>query len=108
MPDDLEVSAAGLVRGGQLCSDAGDSAARGASRLNSASLPKDMFGAFSEAHGFHQTLTGVHDSHQEQLHGHRATLADVGTKAHAAGSRFTQTDQSESARLQRAADRIGN
>ena len=108
MPDELEVRPAGLVRGGQLCNDAGDSAARGASRLNAASLPKDMFGAFDGAHAFHQSLIGVHASHQEQLHGHRTTLTDLGSKAAVAASRFATTDESESARLERAADRIGD
>ena len=106
MPDELEVSPTGLVRGGQLCNDAGDSAARGASRLSSAALPGDMFGALAGAHAFHQTLTGVHDSHQQQLHRHRITLADVGAKADVAASRFTATDDSGHARIDEAANRI--
>lgn len=107
MPNEFEVQPEGLVRGGKLCDCAGDSVARGAAHLQSSAVPKDMFGAFDDAHAFHQTLTEIHDNHQEQLHGHRAALTGIGTRAGEAAVRFTATDDAEAENIGRSDDRIG-
>ena len=108
MAGSLEVSPEGLTRGAQLCSDAGDSASRSASRLSAAGLPTDMFGAFAGAHEFHSSLSQSHADHQERLHGHRSTLSELAGKADGAAARFTRTDETAARSLDRAAEQIGD
>lgn len=91
---DIQVKPGLLSAGGDSCLYAAGSAKKGAEQLGGATAASGIFGDFAEAHDFHSTFAAARQSHQEQLHGHHATLTGLSGKANEAAEAFTATDES--------------
>lgn len=95
---EIEVNAPQLERGGDFCREAADSLRKAAEGLGAAP-GSGIFGGHAEAQQFHAALDAAHQSHQDELHGHHATLTGLSGKADTAARIFTATDESEAAAL---------
>ncbi|ORV96806.1 DUF2563 family protein [Mycobacterium kyorinense] len=100
--EEIEVNTPRLGRGGELCLDAAASL-RGAAEALGGAPESGIFGGHAEAQQFHAALDAAHRSHQEELHGHHATLTGLSGKADTAAEAFTDTDESAAAALDSAA-----
>jgi Protein of unknown function (DUF2563) len=88
----IEVSTQRLVAGSAFCDYAADGARRAAEALGTANFDSGMFGDFDAAHQFRTKLADAHESHQQRLHGHHATVRGISGKATEAAGAFTGTD----------------
>ncbi|ORV12616.1 DUF2563 family protein [Mycobacterium celatum] len=101
--EEIEVNTPQLGRGGDLCRDAAASVRKAAEELGG--VPEaGIFGGHAEAQQFHAALDAAHRSHQEELHGHHATLTGLSGKADTAARTFTDTDESGAAAVDSAAE----
>lgn len=96
--EEIEVNTPQLGRGGDFCRDAAASL-RGAAEELGGAPDSGIFGGHAEAQQFHAALDAAHQSHQEELHGHHATLTGLSGKADTAARTFTATDESGGAAL---------
>ncbi|ORV97535.1 hypothetical protein AWC14_14780 [Mycobacterium kyorinense] len=103
----MEVNTPPLAAGGSLCRDAGDSARKAAEELAGTAVASKIFGDFAEANQFHATVSTAHQNHQQQLHGHHATLTGVSDKVAKAAQLFTATDGCEADAIKSAGTDIG-
>jgi hypothetical protein len=79
---------------------AGTHADDGANRLARTSPVAGMFGDFAAAHTFHAAVSQAHTHHTARLRAHQQSLSNVGDKAHAAATGFTEMDERNAETLQ--------
>ena len=93
------VSPERLDRGSGKCSEASESALKGADIMESVSLPHGVFGDLPEAHDFHAMATDLHAEHASRFKAHHAGLTDIAGKSTSAAAIFVATDEQSGKQL---------